>query len=154
MTYETKTEKEKFFIGLELRTNNQEALATIPAHWERFYKENVLSQIPNQIPSGVFALYTDYEGDFTKPYSCIIGTEVSSLEDVPEGLAGKIIPASEYAVFASQGSFPEGLVDVWQKIWTSSLNRSYTVDFELYGYDFHPQENPEVKVYIAVKNEQ
>ncbi len=153
MPYKIENAQEKFFIGLELRTDNQEGPTAIPAHWERFYRENTLVRIPNQLPSGVFALYTDYEGDFTKPYSCIIGTEVSSLEDVPEGLVGRTIPSSQYAVFSSQGSFPEGLIAAWQSIWGSDLKRSYTTDFELYSPSFHPEKNPEVKVYIAVNHE-
>jgi|GEM_PF-5647179 predicted transcriptional regulator YdeE len=88
--------------------------------------------------------------DHTKSYSCIIGCEVSSLERIPDGLVGKSIPASKYAVYSSQGSFPEGLVAVWQTIWNSELPRSYTVDFELYEPQFHPLENPEVQVYIAI----
>lgn len=148
-TYEKHAKK--LFIGLELRTNNQEAPKTIAAHWGRFYKENILAQIPHQINGNVLALYTDYEGDYTKPYSCIIGCEVSSLEDVPVGLVGKEIPASRYAVYTSQGSFPQGLVDVWQTIWKSNMHRSYTTDFELYAADFNPVSNPTVKVYIAIE---
>lgn len=78
--------KEKFFIGLELRTNNEKCSLAMPAHKDRFFKENIPSQIPNKINGDILALYTDYEGDHTKPYSWVLGCEVSSLEQVPEGL--------------------------------------------------------------------
>jgi predicted transcriptional regulator YdeE len=51
-----------------------------------------------------------YEGDYTKPYSWILGCEVSSLDEIPEGLVGKVIPESKYAVFTTQGEFPQGLI--------------------------------------------
>jgi predicted transcriptional regulator YdeE len=142
---------EKFFIGLELRTNNEECSLAMPAHKDRFFKENILSKIPNKIDGNILALYTDYEGDYTKPYSWILGCEVSSLDEVPEGLIGKVIPESKYAVFTTQGEFPHGLVAVWQDIWKSGLQRLYTSDFEVYQRDFDPQRNPEVKVYIAME---
>jgi predicted transcriptional regulator YdeE len=142
---------EKFFIGLELRTNNEECSLAMPAHKDRFFKENIFSTIPNKINGNILALYTDYEGDYTKPYSWILGCEVSNLDEVPEGLVGKVIPESKYAVFTTQGEFPQGLIIVWQDIWKSDLQRLYTSDFEVYRRDFDPQQNPEVKVYIAIE---
>lgn len=142
----------KFFIGLELRTNNEECSLAMPAHKDRFFKENILAKIPNKINGNILALYTDYEGDYTKPYSWILGCEVSHLNQVPEGLVGKVIPKAKYAIFTTQGEFPQGLITAWQNIWKSGLPRSYTSDFEVYRSDFDPQRNPEVKVYIAVED--
>ena len=123
----------------------------MPVHKDKFFKENILGKIPNKINGSVIALYTDYEGDFTKPYSWILGSEVSTLDQVPEGLVGKIITASKYAVYTTQGGFPQGLITVWQEIWKSDLQRLYTSDYEVYRSDFDPQSNPEVKVYIAIE---
>lgn len=143
--------KKSFFIGLELRTNNEECSLAMPAHKDRFFKENILSKIPNKINGDILALYTDYAGDDTKPYSWILGCEVSSLEQVPEALVGKVIPQSKYAVFTTQGTFPQGLITVWQDVWKAELPRLYTSDFEVYQSDFDPQKNPQVKVYIAIE---
>ena len=44
------------------------------------------------------------------------------------------------------------MIAVWQDIWKSNLPRSYTSDFEVYRSDFDPQQNPEVKVYIAIED--
>lgn len=151
MNYVVEHQDEKFFIGLELKTNNEECSLAMPAHKDRFFKENILSKIRNKINGSIFALYTDYEGDYTKPYSWILGCEVSNLDEVPEGLVGKVIPESKYAVFTTQGEFPQGLIAVWQDIWKSDLQRLYTSDFEVYRSGFDPQSNPEVKVYIAIE---
>ncbi len=150
MAYTIEKQGKKFFIGLALRTNNKECSAAMPAHKERFFKENTLAKIPNRVNGNILALYTDYEGDYTQPYSWILGCEVSSLDHVPAGLVGKAIPESTYAVFTTQGEFPQGLIAAWQAIWNANLLRSYTSDFELYRADFNPQTNPEVKVYIAI----
>lgn len=150
MNYIVEQQNKKLFIGLELRTNNEECSLAMPAHKDKFFKENISSKIPNKINGNILALYTDYEGDYTQPYSWILGCEVSSLDQVPEGLVGKIIPESKYAIFTTQGAFPQGLIGAWQNIWESNLPRSYTSDFEVYRSDFDPQHNPEVKVYIAI----
>jgi predicted transcriptional regulator YdeE/ribosomal protein S18 acetylase RimI-like enzyme len=151
MNYIFEKQKKKFFIGLEMRTNNEECSSAMPAHKERFFNENVSAKIPNKVTDNIHALYTDYEGDYTKPYSWILGYEVSNLDEIPAGLVGKVIPESKYAVFTTQGEFPQGLIAAWQAVWKSNLHRSYTSDFELYHSDFHPQKNPEVKVYIAIE---
>lgn len=145
-------QEEKLLIGLELRTNNDECAFAMPTHKERFFKENIPSKIPNKINGDILALYTDYEEDYTKPYSWILGCEVSSLKQIPEGLVGKVIPASKYVVYTTKGEFPQGLIAAWQDIWKSNIPRSYTSDFEVYRSDFDPQRHPEVKIYIAIED--
>ena len=153
MNYSVEKQQKKFFIGLELKTNNEECSFAMPTHKEKFFNENIPAKIPNRVDGNILALYTDYEGDYTKPYSWILGCEVSNLDEIPVGLVGKVIPESKYAVFTTQGEFPQGLIAVWQTVWQSNFSRSYTIDFELYRSDFHPQKNPEVKVYIAIDEE-
>lgn len=151
MDYKIEKQEKKFFIGLELRTNNEECSHAMPAHKERFFKENIPAKIPNKLNGHILAVYTDYEGDYSKPYSWILGCEVSSLDDVPAGLVGKIIPKAKYAVFTTQGAFPQGLIAAWQAVWKSNLSRSYTSDFELYRSNFNPQNNPEIQLYIGIQ---
>lgn len=150
MKHTIEHQKQKYFVGLELRTNNDECSTAMPAHKDRFFNEHTPSKIRNKVNGNILALYTDYEGDYSKPYSWILGYEVSSLDDIPEGLVGKVIPASTYAVFTTQGEFPQGLIAAWQAIWNANLPRAYTSDFEVYRSGFDPQTNPQVKVYIAI----
>lgn len=152
MEYTLEEQNKKLFIGLELRTNNEECSIAMPEHTDKFFRENIPAKIPNKKNGNILGLYTDYEGDHTKPYSWILGCEVSSLDQIPDGLVGKVIPVSKYAVFTTKGEFPNGLIVAWQSVWRANISRSYTSDFELYSQDFHPQENPEVKVYIAVES--
>lgn len=145
--------KKKFFIGLELRTNNEECSLAMPAHKEKFFRENILAKIPHKVSGAILALYTDYESDYTGDYSWVLGAEVSNLDEVPPGLVGKVIPESDYAVFKSEGAFPQGLIAAWQEVWKANLPRSYTSDFEVYPADFDPLKKPEVKIYIALDSD-
>jgi predicted transcriptional regulator YdeE len=88
MNHTIENQKEKFFIGLELRTDNQKCSTEMPAHKERFFDQNILGRIPNKINGNILAVYTDYEGDYTRPYSWILGAEVSGLDEIPAGLVG------------------------------------------------------------------
>ena len=108
---------------------------------------HIQEKIPNKTSNEVIALYCDYEGDYTKPYSLIIGCPVSHPE-VPKGMVTKTIPAGSYALFEAKGEFPKSLIETWQDIWKrEDLKRTYTGDFEVYGEKF---SDGEVEVFIAV----
>ncbi len=148
--YIMEKQTKKLFMGIEIRTDNQKCLVDMPQVWGKFFQEKILEKIPHKVSNTVFALYADYDDDYTKPYSYILGCEVSTLDNIPEGLVGKVVPASSYAVFSTQGAYPQSLGTTWQAIWKSPLKRAYTYDFEVYTPDFNPQTKPEVKVYIAL----
>jgi predicted transcriptional regulator YdeE len=140
-------------IGINCRTSN--AKETGPQLWGRFYSEDILSQIPNKVSNEVIALYCDYEGDYTQPYSVVIGCPVSSIDTIPEGMVAKTIPASSYAVFRAIGEHPKALIETWGNIWKQpKLERTYTGDFELYGNKFVSGSLKEVEVYIGIGNKE
>lgn len=140
-------------IGIECRTSNapEDGPQDIPKLWEQFYVEEISNQIPNKISDEVIALYCDYEGDHTQPYSLVIGCPVESLKDVPEGMVAKIIPAGSYAVFRAVGEYPSSLIKAWGNIWQTDLKRTYTGDYEWYGDKFISGSPKEVEVFIAVE---
>ncbi len=143
-------------IGIECRTSNlpDAAPVDIPKHWQKFYNENVIGKVPNKISNEVIALYCDYEGDYTQPYSLVIGCAVDSLDAIPTGMVGKIIPSSTYAVFQAVGEHPKALIETWTNIWQqSNLKRSYTGDFEVYGENFFSESPQKVDVLIAIETE-
>ena len=47
--------------GLELRTSNEECSSAMPAHKERFFKENILAKIPQKSPE--VKIYIAIEND-------------------------------------------------------------------------------------------
>lgn len=146
--------KETFqVIGIKIVTSNQKAIEDIPQIWERFFIEDVKGKVSNKMNDDIFVVYSDYEGDHTKPYSYTLGCEVSSLDVIPDGMSGITVPSAEYEVFPAKGKIPDIVIETWQHIWQPEINkkRSYTVDFEVYDGKYGNPENSEVEIYIAIK---
>lgn len=143
-----------FIIGIECRTANTPEAAPhdIPKHWGKFYSEQIFEKILHKASEDVIALYCDYEGDYTKPYSLVIGCLVHSTETIPEGMVMKKIPSGSYAIFKAVGEHPKALVETWGKIWQDvNLERTYSGDYEVYSRKLFGQSPPEVDVYIATE---
>lgn len=80
----------KKVVGIWVRTNNhkEQGLQDIQALWGRFMGEGIASKIPNLKNNTVYSIYTEYEGDYTQPYTTVLACEVDSLEIIPEGRKG------------------------------------------------------------------
>lgn len=142
-------------IGIECRTSNasEDGPQDIPRLWRLFYSEDILNKIPNKASNEVIALYCDYEGDYTQPYSLVIGCPVTSLNDIPEGMVAKTIPTGLYAAFRAIGEYPTSLIETWGNIWQTELKRTYTGDYEFYGEKFSSGSPRELEIYIAIEKE-
>ena len=141
-------------IGIAVRTTNenQQAATDIGKLWQRFMSEGIAANIPNKISDSIYCIYTDYEKDYTKPYTAILGCAVSGLTDIPEGMTGKTIPAGHYQQFTAEGNIFQGAVaDAWVKIWNTDIDRAYTADFEVYDERAQDPENAIVTIFIAVQ---
>lgn len=135
-------------IGISIRTSNEQAMQDIPKLWQRFYSQDIKKNIPNKKSDLVYALYTEYEKDMSKPYTLVIGCEVSSLDAIPEGMVGKLITQATYALFLAQGKQPDAIVSTWEQIWETKLERTYTGDFEIYD----PQSPSRTEIYVSITN--
>ncbi|MBZ2164546.1 GyrI-like domain-containing protein [Methanobacterium spitsbergense] len=153
MNQKTNSKKPFQVIGIEIRTSNEQAMEDIPSLWEKFYTKDIKKNIPNRLDNNVLAIYTNYEGNFTKPYTYILGCAVNSLSDIPDGMIGKSISSAKYEIFTAKGKMPDKIVEVWQYIWSPEIDvkRSYVTDFEVYGDKYNDLENSEVEIYIGVK---
>ncbi len=143
-----------WLVGIECRTSNapEAAPQDIPQHWGRFYGEGIINQIPNKASDVVIGLYCDYEGDYTKPYSLVIGCPVSSIDVIPKGMVAKTISAGSYAAFRAVGEHPKSLIETWGRIWQqTNFERTYTTDYEIYGDKFVSGSPQEVEIMIAIK---
>lgn len=147
-------QKEPFYVvGVSVRTTNenQQAAKDIPALWQRFMSENIANKILNKSSNEVYAVYTDYESDHTKPYTTIIGYKVNEVDNIPEGFVSKKIEAPNYKTYVAQGNLTEGVVyDKWLEIWEEDINRAYTSDYEVYGAKASDPTNAEVEIFIGV----
>ncbi len=144
-------------IGISIRTTNGngQAASDIEALWGRFWGEDIPKQIPAQTSNDIYAVYTDYETDFTGPYTTIIGLSVSSLENVPQGFTGVTIETSVYEKFVSRGKMPEAVFNTWLEIWGNedlNVKRAYQADFTVHGEKYHNGDQAEAETFISVKS--
>lgn len=122
--------KTKKITGKKIRTNNNK-IDEIVASWEK---------VPSfGLTGDIYAVYFNYESDYTGDFDFLIGSEKNSLNDFATIKEGK------YMMWTAENNSPEAVGAVWHKIWNTELDRSYESDFEVYSQD------GSVKVYIGIK---
>jgi predicted transcriptional regulator YdeE len=135
-----------WIIGLELRTSNDIAFETIPAHWQRFMGEQILGRIPNRASDTVYAVYTNYQNPGINnegTYSCVLGAAVRDTSQIPDGVVAVSLPASTYQVVQVESVEMVGLA--WQTIWQQDTSqRTFIADTECY----YPDEKVEIHLGI------
>jgi predicted transcriptional regulator YdeE len=149
---------QKFYIvGISTRTTNEngQSAKDIEALWGKFWGEEIQNKIPNKVNNDIYAVYTNYETDYTGAFTTIIGLPVSSLENIPKGFVGITIETAVYDKFISKGKMPEAVFNTWLEIWGNSelnLKRAYKADFTIHGKKYYDGNNAEVETFISVKN--
>ncbi|MEM6892725.1 MAG: GyrI-like domain-containing protein [Bacteroidota bacterium] len=147
------TKKEALnIVGISTRTSNTPGKADkdIPQLWNKFMMENTLQRIPNKVDDTVYALYTNYEGDHTQPYTVVIGCNVASFDNIPEDMTVILIPESKYTQFMAKGDLTkDAVINTWMTIWGTDLNRTYTTDIEIYGEKAIDLTNGEAEILVA-----
>lgn len=148
---------QKFYVvGISTRvinTNGQSA-KDIETLWQKFWGEEIQQKIPNKTSDDIYAVYTDYETDFTGAYTTIIGFSVNSLDEIPEDMVGIAIEGTIYRKILSKGKMPEAVFNTWLEIWSNKEldeNRAYKADFTIHGKKYYEGDNAEVETYISVK---
>ena len=98
-------------IGISVRTTNQngQAMQDIGNLWQRFFSEQILAKIPNKVSDAIYSIYTDYQKDYTEPYTCMIGVEVTTLSTIPDGLEGREFPEQTFEKFVAKGAMPQAV---------------------------------------------
>jgi len=146
---------EKFnIIGISVKTTNAngQAIKDIESLWGKFWGEEIKKQIPNKINDDIYAVYTNYETDFTGPYTVIVGLTVSSLKEIPKYFVGISIETANYQKFTSKGKMPEAVLNTWLQIWEDKeLKRAYKADFTVHGKKYYDGDHAEVETFISIK---
>lgn len=153
MEYEIVELEEKIVEGISIRTTNQDgkSIQDIGVLWQKFYAEGEYNKIENKVNNKAIGLYTDYEGDYTKPYNFIACSEVNKKSENMENRITRIIPKGRYAKFVIIGDVQKSVGEAWGKIWNMNLERKYTCDFEEYQNNTEDMQNQEIHIYIAIK---
>lgn len=140
-------------IALPSKTTNEnnQSMKDGGELWTRFEKEEIVSKIPNKVSDKVVAVYYDYEGDHTQPFSYFIGCKVEEGTHVPDNLHSLIIPSGSYQKVTAKGEMPGCIAKKWREIWESDIPRAYQTDFEIYDERSQDWSNAEVDIYLSVK---
>lgn len=151
----TKTEIEEFkLIGLALKTKttneNGQSGIECGSLWQKFETGNYADKIPGKLSDEIFAVYHDYEGDHTKPFSYFIGCKVNTAAEVPPDMDSIIIPGGQYQKIIAKGIMPNCITDGWKKVWSSVVPRAYQMDFEVYDQRSKDWNDAEVDIYISI----
>ncbi len=118
--------------------------------WEQFWKDNLPEKIINRFNGTIYAIYHQYAGDCSKPYTTTIGYRINKIEDLPADIKFVIIPQQHYHVFTAHGTLPEAVIKTWKKILQTNLQRSYSFDFEIYDERAQNPQDAIVDIYVAV----
>lgn len=147
-------------IGIATYTSNAAEAGgngKIPGLWMEFYQKQTSRKIPNQVTdSPTIGLYTDYENGVAGTYLMLVGLKVHTMEEIPDGLVGKTIPAGQYAVFTTRRGpvsevVPEGWAFIWDWFSHNDKKRTFTGDYELYDTRASNPGDAVVEIYIAVE---
>ncbi len=152
MKYEIVELEEKIITGIRIKTTNQDgkAMQDIGITWQKLFANGIYEKIPNKVNGKTIGLYTEYEGDYTKPYTFIAGAEVSQEIQMSEEIESIMIPKGKYAKFIITGDVQNSVGKVWQEIWNMELKRKYTCDFEEYQNNSEDMLKQEIHIYIAL----
>jgi AraC family transcriptional regulator len=133
----------------------------IPKIWEEFIP--LMKKVPNRLPVQEAYGLCFYTESFSKTglFYYMAGLPVSSLEEIPMELVGKILPASEYAVFTHKepvAGKTGNIKDTYAHVYGTWLPKSpyvnpYGYDFEYYDERFKGNTNPdsEIDIYIPIR---
>jgi len=143
-------------IGIELRTTTNKGanFIEIPQFWKNVLGKGQIDKIPDRKnPDTVLGICMDFEPDGS--FSYIIGSEVMSTKNIPDGMVTRTIPAAKYAVFTASGKMPNSIQDTVKYIYrkwlpNSEFQRANSADFELYDKRFDDEEHAEVAIYVPI----
>lgn len=153
MNYEIVNVRKKVISGIGITTTNKngKSMEDIAAIWGKLIEGDMFSQISESISDKGFALYTDYEADYTKPYYYLAGREVEDVKlNIEKGFEFREIPNGKYAKFTVKGHPQKAVLEVWNNVWKLDLNRKYSCDFEVYHNDSEDLDNRTIDIYISL----
>ncbi len=140
-------------VGLELdkKTTNEDGQSNVACGnlWQKFETENFIERIPNKLSDEIYAVYFDYEGDYTKPFSYFIGCMVDPDTPISNDMKTITIPEDNYVNIISKGKMPDCVANSWKEIWSSKIDRAYKYDFEIYDERSKDWSNAEVEIFVS-----
>jgi predicted transcriptional regulator YdeE len=150
MEYDICDAPELRVIGTTIRTRNADAQRDIGSAWHRFFEQRLAETIPGRVDGHtLLGIYTDYESDETGEYTFMIGAPVTQVDHVPPGMEARVFPAQRVARFVARGLMPHVVIETWQAIYASGLERTFTVDHERHDTR-KPGAETRIEICVAV----
>ncbi len=132
--------------------SNEQSSRDCGALWQRFEQEKIANKIAGKLDNAVRAVYFDYDGDHTQPFSYFIGCRVDPKAVQPDGLEKLTIPSGTYKKIVARGKMPYCIMNAWREIWSKDDSvRGYAFDFEVYDQRSYDWSNAEVDILLSLK---
>ncbi len=132
MSYAIKDEPAVTVMGVYGRASNAEP-HKIGDLWRRFNAVGKEQSIPARTSNENYCVYCEYEGDWTKEFTVVIGCAVPEDAEVPDGMKKISVAAGRFAVWYPEGELPQSVFDAWAEVWKTPLDRLYHADYDVYG---------------------
>ncbi len=141
---------EFYVIGILAETtySNEKCGADISNLWMKFLMGNMQNNIPNKLGDKLYCAYRNFRNNYSD-FDVIVGCQVSSLSEIPEGMVGITVPAMKYQEYFLVGALPDCLIPTWRTFNKNREGRAFNTEFEVYEKD-HPDNFDEVKIQIYV----
>lgn len=152
-----------FLLGHGLKTNTKDGnnLKEIPRFWDNYMKKELCKTIPGKInPNQEYGLCYDFNPQ-TLDMCYMIGYEVKNLENIPEGMCGKEVPASLYVCFTTPKVLRKDFVTSIQETtkfiyreWLPQSGYQYNEngnDFEIYDERCFGDIDCQMDIFIPIK---
>lgn len=163
-TFVTKPAMKLAGYALKTTSTEGENSVDIPKFWDRYFDENwahMLHEVLRPVHHAELgACIMDEEAQDYFTY--LIGVEVADLNDLPEGIYGREIPAATYAVFTTPAAnradraFTKAIQGTTEYIyneWFPNSGYEYApggVDFEWYDERSHGDHDLVMDIYVPV----
>lgn len=153
-------EKDRFtVIGMDCLTTTEdnEDHKVIVDLWNQF-KPRIYEVNNKKNPTKMVGIYKQRK-NYPNRFSYIASVEVSSLSAIPKGMIPKIINGSKYAVFTHQGEV-SNIDNTYNYIYNewlpeSEFDKNKKGDnLEVYNTEFNQDDNSEIDIYIAIKDQE
>jgi predicted transcriptional regulator YdeE len=147
-------------MGMSVETSTRNVYRDVARLGKQFEAYKQEHEIPETVKPWAFAAVSKDYDETTGSFSYIMGDVVASLEQLPEGLMGFVIPAGTYAVFPVRpknrfgwgmaiGNVKRYAYTVWLP--ASGYEQAGTIDDFEYHDERSEGRNPEIDLYVAVR---
>jgi predicted transcriptional regulator YdeE len=146
--------------GFQIRTTNARELSgegQIRALWQRFFLENLATQIPNRTNDSLYAVYSNYQSDENGEYDYLLGAPVTGIDHLPAGMTYAAIATGEYAIITTEkGSIIEVMQQAWRAIWAMTAEeiggkRAFLTDYEIYDHRAADPTSAQIEIRLGLE---